>query len=290
MGRVLSRTRIMTDLPTIKPMPSRDQAAVRSENGVPQPVTDALVVEEPLQINLNGKPFSVTMRTPGHDPELVKGLLLTEGIVDLDGLGIEVPLEIRDGYTVASVTVPPMYLCENLHEKRSLIANASCGFCGKREISDLRPARSTPIREETLEARLIPGLGQQMRERQGGFEVTGGCHAAAAFTIDGTHLAQFEDIGRHNAVDKVIGSLVTARLLDQAAVLQVSGRVSFEIVSKAAVAGLPFICAVSAPSSLAVDLAEEAGIALVAFCRDNRFTVYSHRQRIQFGESNHEQR
>lgn len=284
----MKRAPLINDPARGQPMPSRAQTAVRAEHGVPRPVTDALVVEEPLQININGKPFSVTMRTPGHDAQLVKGLLLTEGIVDLDGLGIDVPLTPHEGYTVAELTVPEIYLCENLHEKRSLIANASCGFCGKREIGDLNLAPRALDGQGTLDARLIPQLVTAMRTRQGGFEVTGGCHAAAAFAIDGTHLAQYEDIGRHNAVDKVIGHLVTEKQLGQAAILQVSGRVSFEIVSKAAVAGIPFLCAVSAPSSLAVDLATQAGITLIGFSREERFTVYSHPQAIQFGDPDHE--
>ncbi|MEX0331841.1 MAG: formate dehydrogenase accessory sulfurtransferase FdhD [Puniceicoccaceae bacterium] len=259
--------------------------AVQVKEGIRRDVEDSLVVEEPLQIRINGRPFSITMRTPGDDAELVRGLLYTEGVVDLQGLTQEVVLEEKDGYTDASIQVPEVYLCSELMEKRSLVANASCGFCGKSEISDLRlqqPRVSTP---QALSANLIPRFGHEMRSRQTGFEATGGCHAAAAFTIEGKFLSLYEDIGRHNAVDKVIGRLVGEDLLGAAAILQVSGRISFEIVSKAAAAGIPFLSAVSAPSSLAVQWAEQAGITLVAFCRESRFTVYANRQNIDFGET-----
>ena len=267
----------------IEPMVAQRQA-LRVKDGIPQDVNDSLVVEEPLQIRINGRPFSITMRTPGADEALVRGLLFTEGIVDLQGLGAKVTLEQRDGYTDAAIEVPEIYLCEDLLEKRALVANAACGFCGKTEIADLRMQQEKIKPQERLSASVIPRLGLEMRARQSGFEATGGCHAAAAFTVDGTFLTQFEDVGRHNAVDQVIGHLVADRLLQKAAVLQVSGRISFEIVSKAAAAGIPFLCAVSAPSSLAVQWAGQAGITLVAFCRDNRFTVYTNPHQIIFAE------
>lgn len=274
---------------TVAAATMRSQPAIRAEHGIPQSVKDTLVCEEPLQININGKPFSVTMRTPGHDAELVKGLLLTEGIVDLNGLGMDVPRARHNGFTVAELSIPAIYLCANLHEKRSLIANASCGFCGKREITDLDLVQPRLTLRRRIDADLIPRLVTAMHTRQQGFAATGGCHAAAAFDIEGTHLAQYEDIGRHNAVDKVIGHLVTQHLLGKAAILQVSGRVSFEIVSKAAVAGLQFLCAVSAPSSLAVDLAAQAGITLIGFSREDRFTIYSHPEAVDFKDPDHAQ-
>ena len=235
-----------------------------------------MVVEEPLQININGRPFSITMRTPGADEELVKGLLLAEGIVRMEGLRNKVALESRDGHTIADVSVPEMYLCEDLLEKRSLIANASCGFCGKQELADIEIQQSILNRIENLNASHLPHLLELMQSRQVAFAQTGGCHAAAVFGRDGDLLAQYEDVGRHNAVDKVVGRLVIESQLTLAATLVVSGRVSFEIVSKAAAAGIPVICAVSAPSSLAVDTAQRLGLTLAAFCRDNYFTVYTH--------------
>ncbi|MEX0324955.1 MAG: formate dehydrogenase accessory sulfurtransferase FdhD [Puniceicoccaceae bacterium] len=259
--------------------------AVQVKEGIRRDVEDSLVVEEPLQIRINGRPFSITMRTPGADADLVRGLLYAEGIVDLQGLGQEVVLTRKEGYMDASIEVPEIFLCQDRMEKRSLIANAACGFCGKTEIADLRLQQPRLQPRQPLAAGIIPGLGQEMRSRQTGFEATGGCHAAAAFSIEGKFLALYEDIGRHNAVDKVIGHLIGEGLLDVASVLQVSGRISFEIVSKAAAAGIPFLCAVSAPSSLAVQWAHEAGITLLAFCRENRFTVYANKENIDFGET-----
>jgi FdhD protein len=256
--------------------------AVKVENGISTKTNESLVNEEPLQISINGKAFSITMRTPGDDQALVKGLLLTEGVVNLAGLQMDPEIVSHQGYTEAKVTVPEIYLCQDLLEKRSLIANAACGVCGKQDVDDLRLDQAPLENKSRLNASLIPRLGNEMRQRQHGFEATGGCHAAAAYEADGTFITQFEDVGRHNAVDKVIGQLVSLGQLDKAAVLQVSGRVSFEIVSKALAAGIPFLCAVSAPSSLAVQMADNAGITLLAFCRDSRFTVYSNPQHIEF--------
>ena len=268
-------------------MVTQPQQAIRIEKDAAEHVRESLVMEEPLQININGRPFSITMRTPGADEELVRGLLFSEGVVHLEGLESEIKREARDGYTLAELAVPEIFLCKDLLEKRSLIANASCGFCGKREITDI-DLRREPVRPgAALEASLIPGLGKEMRARQGAFEATGGSHAAAVFTLAGEFLALHEDVGRHNAVDKVIGFLVRENLLEKAAILFVSGRLSFEIVSKAAAAGIPFLCAVSAPSSLAVEMAARSGITLVAFCRGDRFTVYSNSQHINFHETIH---
>jgi FdhD protein len=256
------------------------QPALCLKNGVPSDVRDQLVVEEPLQICINGAPFSITMRTPGADEYLVKGLLLAEGVAQPEGLEGAVEIEQLDGYTEARITIPEVFLCKDLLDKRSLIANASCGFCGKREIADIGISQGPIKPGNKLDPAIIPALQQQMRERQTGFDATGGCHAAAAFTIDGEWIAQFEDIGRHNAVDKLVGYLAVHRQIGEAAILFVSGRVSFEIVSKAIAAKFPFICAVSAASSLAVDTANRLGMTLIGFCRDERLTVYSNPQHI----------
>jgi len=250
--------------------------ARRVEKGRASQVGESLVIEEPLQIRINGQAFSITMRTPGEDERLVRGLLFTEGIVRLDGLGAEIRLARLDGYTEADISVPEMYLCQDLLEKRTLIANASCGLCGQKSLDAVRTGDLPAVPERVLDGSLIPGLGRKMRDGQSGFEATGGSHAAAAFTIAGTLLGHFEDIGRHNAVDKVIGDLIWTDRLREAAILQVSGRISFEIVSKAAAAGITFLVAVSAASSLAVELARMVGMTLIAFSRDSRFTIYSH--------------
>ena len=261
--------------------PIKKQQAVRYQEERPNPIEDALIIEEPLQININGRPFSITMRTPGADDALVKGLLFTEGVVKLEGLEDAVEITQREGYTEANVTVPEIFLCENLLEKRSLIANASCGFCGKKEIEDIAIKMNQLVTPKPLPAELIAPMQEKMRQQQAAFAATGGCHAAGIFSLLGELETLHEDVGRHNAVDKVIGDLVIKKSINDSHVLFVSGRVSFEIVSKAYAAGIPFLCAVSSPSSLAVEMATHLGITLVAFCRENRFTVYSNSHTIE---------
>lgn len=256
-------------------MRTYSQEAVCLEGGSRTPVSDELVLEEPLQIILNERPFSITMRTPGNDHDLVRGLLLAEGIASPEGLSGEIVLRQREGYSEASVHIPEVFLCRDLIADRSLLSNASCGFCGKREVKDLPRNLKLLQPSARLTAHHIPAMGARMRAHQAGFSRTGGCHAAAAFTIDGSLILLHEDIGRHNAVDKVIGALASSRRLPEAEVLFLSGRVSFEIVSKAHAAGIPIICAVSAPSSLAVQMSLDLGMSILGFCRNERFTVYS---------------
>jgi FdhD protein len=209
-------------------------------------------------------------------------LLFTEGVVNLHGLGEGIRFVEADGYTEARVDVPPVYLCENLLERRSLLSNAACGVCGKRDMDALRLDRPALEPGQRAAAGVIPSLAGEMRSRQASFLKTGGSHAAAAFTVEGEFLVQFEDVGRHNAVDKVIGQLIIGGVLARAGILMVSGRVSFEIVSKARAAGIRVLCAVSAPSSMAVEWAEKSGVALVAFCRDDRYTIYTHAEHLEF--------
>ncbi len=263
------------------------ERAIRHDKLGQQAVEVVLADEEPLQICINGRPFSITMRTPGHDVELVKGLLFGEGVVDPAGLEAEIRLEQLDGYTQAEIEIPEIYLCRDLLERRSLIANTSCGFCGKREMRDIRWTNQELEPRGPVDASLIPKLGEILQSDQTVFAQTGGSHAAAAFTRGGELLAQFEDVGRHNAVDKVVGRLIARDQLAEADILYVSGRISFEIVSKAAAAGIPVLCAVSAPSSLAVRMAREAGMTLIAFCRGDRFTVYTHPQNLARKEHAH---
>ena len=261
--------------------------AVRVDESSQIEVSESLLVEEPLQISINGKPFTVTMRTPGDDEALIKGLLFTEGVVRVDGLSQPITFNKRDGYTEANVTVPPLYLCENLLHKRTLAANASCGVCGKQDIKDLSrelPAISDPV---CIDPSVLHHMLEEMRSRQWAFEATGGSHAASAWDSVSSLISQHEDIGRHNAVDKVIGDLVSQGILGNASLLFVSGRISFEIVTKTHAAGIPILCAVSAPSSLAVKLAVQAGITLIAFCRNKRFTVYANPERVTLDSNQH---
>jgi FdhD protein len=252
---------------------------------------DRLAVEEPLEIRLGGRRFTLTMRTPGHDEELAAGFLLAEGFVSSRAeLGEIRRVPAAKGAPDPNVldiilTVPATKLRERL--KRNFTISSSCGVCGKTSIEALQ-RRIEPIDSAMhLTGATVLRLPSLMREAQAVFAETGGLHAAALFSTirdlgDEVALAVLrEDVGRHNAVDKVIGYALMRDLipLGEAAIL-VSGRLSFEIVQKTAAAGVPILCAVSAPSSLAVELAEEAGMTLVGFVRADGFNVYTHRQRI----------
>ena len=259
---------------------------VRFDGSESEKVHDWLSVEEPIQININGKPFTITMRTPGDDPFLVKGLLFTEGVVTPGGMGYEFESHEdpkNPGNTIAEIQVPPIFVCDQLLEKRSLLSNASCGICGKRELDDIRFDGEPLQPERALDASRLPAMAERMRTDQSSFDHTGGCHAAALFTNEGKFLVLFEDVGRHNAVDKAIGFLLDQKQLAAADVLFVSGRISFEIVSKAFRAGIPYLAAVSAPSSLAVQMAEQCGMSVLGFCRGQRATVYSNPENLRQG-------
>ena len=253
----------------------------RVESGKGHPSADSLAVEAPLQIHLNEAPFSVTMRTPGQDEWLVRGLLLSDGIVHPDGSLERMEITQIDGVDTARVWVPALYLCERVIQNQALITHASCGYCGKKAFEGLQ-LPSPGHGGAPLSGHLFTQLEARLREAQPTFAASGGVHAAAAFTRDGDCLCLFEDVGRHNAVDKVIGYLIFHDLIRRAAILQVSGRVSFEIVNKACRAGIPYLSAISAPSSLAVQAAEASGLTLVAFNRQGRFTIYSHPENILF--------
>jgi FdhD protein len=241
-------------------------------------VSDQLVAEMPLSILLKGEPLTVTMHTPGNELALTRGLLYTEGIwkhAGNDPIIRLIPNE-RSGY-VETVDVEIPETDRSAINKRSLLSVSACGICGK---SEFRAAHGEKLNAGTAPQAPVRQMFQKMRERQVIFQATGGCHAAAAFDADGAVLSVMEDIGRHNAVDKVIGQMLFDRTLSQARYLTVSGRVSYEIVAKAFAGGIPVITAVSSVSSLAVDFANELGITLVGFCRDERMTVYTHPGRI----------
>lgn len=250
---------------------------------------DALTVEEALQIDVNGKPFTVSMRTPGHDNYLVRGLLHSEGIINDSSFHPDIILkkENEQGIvTIVDVTIPENKLGKGYSNSRSLLSVSSCGICGKTELSDLTFLGRVLDDKEKIDLNQLGDLFAKMSSNQHDFKESGGTHAAAAFDINGDLLASLEDIGRHNAVDKVIGNLINDELLNKAKIMTVSGRISYEIVIKCFKAGIPFLAAVSAPSSLAVDFAKELGITLFAFCRDYRATVYSHVQRTKIDNDN----
>jgi FdhD protein len=250
---------------------------------------DRLAVEEPLEIRLGGRRFTLTMRTPGHDDELAAGFLLAEGFINARSELGEIR-RLRDAKGALDrnaidviLNVPAAGLRERL--KRNFVVSSSCGICGKTSIEALE-RRIAPLSSTVaiaLPALLrLPAL---MREAQAVFAATGGLHAAALFSLEQANqpvlVVLREDVGRHNAVDKVVGYALAQDLIPLTRhVLMVSGRLSFELVQKAAAAGLTILCAVSAPSSLAVELAEELGMTLVGFLREPNFNVYSRAERI----------
>jgi len=247
-------------------------------------IVDALTIEEALQININNEPFTVSMRTPGNDMYLVRGLLHAEGVINSTEFIPEVAIkkESENGIvTTVNVDIPEEYIGDGYSNSRSLLSVSSCGICGKTELSDLAFIGKTIDDEEKISIDLIHQLFQKMNSYQHDFKQSGGTHAAAAFTLNGDLLCSLEDIGRHNAVDKVVGYLLYHQQLATAKIMTVSGRISYEIVVKCFKAGIPFLAAVSAPSSLAVDYAKELGITLFAFCRDNRATCYANAHRTK---------
>lgn len=254
------------------------------EEGVVRSVQDSLAAEEPLEIRVGGKPLTVTMRTPGNDLELAAGFLLTEGIIEsraqVASLRAATPLR---GSTSNAVEVD---LKENVFDQgdlqRNFFAASSCGICGKATIEAIRRRGLAPLeRGFEIDAELLCRLPEILQTEQEVFSRTGGLHAAALFAQSGELLGVREDIGRHNAVDKMIGwALMEKRIPLSRHVMMVSGRGGFEIVQKALSAGIPILASVSAPSSLAVKLAREFGMTLVGFLRGRRFVVYSGQFRI----------
>ena len=250
--------------------------------------TDWLAVEEPLEIRVRGegqKPLSVavTMRTPGEDVELALGFLYTEGLIKERGEVISAGAcaSARGGGACNVVLVRTRGAFDGSSLKRNFFATSSCGVCGKATLEQVA-VRCEPVGAGPLVGRtVIIGLPEALRGAQRVFERTGGLHAAGLFDAEGRLLAVREDVGRHNAVDKLVGrAFLAGELPLSGSILMVSGRTSFEILQKAAVAGAPIVCAVSAPSSLAVSVAERLGITLVGFLRGQGFNVYTHASRI----------
>ena len=252
------------------------------------PTTDVTAVEEPLEVRLHGKPFAVIMRTPGDDQALAAGFLLAEGVIhtaaDIGAVEHCRHPDRPDVHNVVDVYLlgpAAAALDQLMSERRNVTANSSCGLCGRVTIESLATRATRLPLAWTMTKQVAGALPDRLHERQRVFEGTGGLHAAGLFTVDGCCERSAEDVGRHNAVDKVIGAmLLDERLpLDQYA-LAVSGRTSYEIVQKAWLAGIALVCAVSAPSSLAVELADEAGITLLGFARHGGFNVYTHAARL----------
>ncbi len=250
--------------------------------GVEQ-VEDVLTNEAPLQIQVNNKPFSVTMRTPGYEQDLARGILHSENVFTQKNEVLKMQsLDIDEDGTVTAVNavVSEDQLDFGFDSNRSLTSVSSCGICGKEDISSIALCGLPLEDKSTFDARQINAMFDVMAEAQDAFNSSGGCHAAAAFDSNGNMLVLREDIGRHNAVDKVIGHLLNTQTVATAKVLLVSGRVSYEIVSKAYYAGIPILAAISAPSNLAVQMSAQFGVSLLGFCRTDKLTAYSHPYRI----------
>jgi FdhD protein len=254
------------------------------QGGLAQKQEDSLAVEEPLEIRVGGKSLSVTMRTPGNDFELAAGFLFSEGIVShvkqIAGMS-----RLADGSpNIVAVELLRDAASKPLVVQRAFVMTSACGLCGKASLAALESNRcpTLPPLPATFDSGILHGLPDALRRRQAVFDSTGGLHAAALFDAHGRLESLHEDVGRHNAVDKLIGdALLHGRTPLSASMVLVSGRASYELVQKCLVGGVPLLAAVGAPSSLAVATAARCGMTLVGFLRDGRFNVYSEPGRIQ---------
>ncbi len=266
-------------------------AAVRRVSGLgSSPLTDALSVEEPLEIRIGYGPgtarrqkaISVTMRTPGNDPELAAGFLFTEGIIashdqvkTISQAGMECESKKKN---IVQVELADDFIPQLQQADRNFYTTSSCGVCGKSAIQSIRtvsPFRDLEKTRQTLPAEILYRLPGKLKTAQSGFASTGGIHASGLFSIEGELVLLREDVGRHNALDKLIGSALAGGLLPlDAHILLLSGRASFELIQKAAMAGISIVAAIGAPSSLAVELAAECDITLLGFLKEDRFNIY----------------
>jgi FdhD protein len=264
--------------------PTRAVDIVKFSGGNRAAVRDRAAIEEPLAIRVDDQPFAVVMRTPGADRELAAGFLLAERVIrgadDVVSVEYCADADEREN-TVAVKLANPDASARARRQRRELASTASCGVCGRQSIDDLACDLPRVLDDIRVAATVVARLPDRLRSGQRAFDETGGVHAAGVFSLDGDVLDVAEDVGRHNAVDKVVGrALLHRRLPLSRAIVCVSGRTSFEIVQKAAVAGIPILTAVSAPSSLAIELAERVGITLAGFIRGGNFNVYAGADRI----------
>lgn len=273
MGRVTSSYRVL-----------------RLTDGVGRERPDSLAAEEPLEIRVGGRPLAVTMRTPGDDFDLARGFLVSEGVVSAasDVAAIRYCAGARaDGantYNVVDVVLRDGLAAPDPSVERNFFTTSSCGVCGKASLDAVRTVSRWSVDRDPVQVSVgtIAALPDKLRAAQRIFDRTGGLHGAALFDREGALLSVREDVGRHNAVDKVVGAaLGDGRLPLRGAALMVSGRASFELVQKAVMAGIPILAAVSAPSSLAVDLAREMGLTLLGFVRGASMNVYSAAERVR---------
>jgi FdhD protein len=266
----------------------RSVDVIRVRGGVRAAESDRAATEEPLEIRLYDQPFAVIMRTPGADRELAAGFLLAERVIaGADDLGTiahctDVAADHPENIVNVTLVNKTAAAVERLlGGRRQVMTNSSCGMCGRRTIESLA-AEAAPLAVTwSVASSLIASLPERLRSRQAVFEETGGLHAAGLFSRNGTLVDVAEDVGRHNTVDKIIGRMLMREALPLSDhILCVSGRTSFEIVQKAIFAGIPLVAAVSAPSTLAIDLAQEYGVTLVGFIRGDSYNIYAHPERI----------
>jgi FdhD protein len=277
----------MPDTPiTLTPM--RKVTVTRVGRGTPAAREDVAAAEEPLDIRLQGQSFAIVMRTPGDDRALAAGFLFSERVIRRSA-DIGAVEHCRHPDQTKTHHVVNVFLrgdaateaLKHLDQRRRVVANSSCGVCGRASIEELRSDIPPLTAQSRVDAAVISALPGALRRQQATFDETGGLHGAGLFDPSGALIASAEDVGRHNAVDKIVGAmLLEDRVPLPPAILMVSGRVSFEIVQKAWLAGVPVLAAVSAPTSLAIELAREAGITLIGFVRDGGFNVYAHEVRI----------
>jgi FdhD protein len=276
----------VADAPSTPHLPGIREVDVFRAGAAPE--KDHVAVEEPMEVRVNGESFAVIMRTPGADRDLAAGFLLAEDVIRSDGeIGaIEHCEDVTDegrGNTLNVTVIGEAVdrLTVRLGERRQVMMTSSCGLCGRRTIDSLQARVASVGGDWTVGADVIASLPDRLRASQAVFDSTGGLHAAGLFDRAGLLQLSAEDVGRHNAVDKIVGrTLLAGRHPLDTSILLVSGRTSFELVQKALLAGIPVIAAVSAPSSLAVDLAKEANITLCGFVRGPKFNIYSHPHRI----------
>jgi FdhD protein len=265
---------------------SPSRSILRYDHGVVTRAADELAVEEPLEIRVRGRAISITMRTPGHDDELTAGFLVSEGLIGraADVVAIE-PCAHPNAGNIVNVFLAAGVEIDFEKLTRHVFASSSCGLCGKASI-DAICEQFPPIESDVrVAAPMLLSLPGRLREAQSTFDRTGGLHGVALFDAAGNLIVAREDVGRHNAVDKVIGyGLLNDLLPFDRHVLMVSGRASFEIMQKALAARIPVVAAVSAPSTLAADFAQESGMTLVGFLRDQRMNVYAGLERVAFND------
>ena len=265
---------------------------LRFEKGIVLPVNDTVSVEEPLEIQIvagdnssrTTSPISITMRTPGNDNELAIGFLFTEGVVHKPG-------DIMDSEIISEnvikVNLNPLLKVEAQSLTRNFYTTSSCGVCGKGSIDAISVSCKKVDSKITVNSSTVKSLANSLFNSQQNFQSTGGLHASALFDREGNLKLLREDVGRHNALDKVIGNqFLQGKISLYDSILLVSGRASFELVQKATIAGIPIMVAIGAPSSLAIDLAQEKGVTLIGFLKSDRFNIYTHQNRIEL----HEQR